>query len=232
MKNKYASYGMLNKKQSDYQKQRAREANLGNKHGLGVVFSNDRKQKISEKLKGNQNYKFRKGGKGSRPDMKGNTFGFKKGILPWNTGKLLVKREERVCECGCGEKFICKVNSTKHFLNRKHIVKTEEHMRNVLKSICSAPNKFEVRALAYLESLYPSRFSFTGDGSVFINGKSPDALDANSRTVALFNGTYWHLGKLGLDNTDFNKRIVEKIESQPFLDVGYKVIFIWEDELI
>ena len=119
--------------------------------------------------------------------------------------------------------------------NKGLTVATDERVlrnaRNVLKSICSHPNKFEARALMHLERLYPKRFSFTGDGSVWINGKSPDALDAKSRTVALFNGIYWHLKRQGLEVSERNKRMVEKKEAKPFLKVGYRVIFIWEDEI-
>lgn len=108
---------------------------------------------------------------------------------------------------------------------------SEINLRNILKSNCARPNKFEIRALAYLELLYPKRFSYTGDGTCIINRRSADALDLKTRTVALFNGAYWHLVRHGLKINDKNKRLREKIEAKPFLDMGYRVIFIWEDEL-
>lgn len=116
-------------------------------------------------------------------------------------------------------------------LSKKGKPLTEINLRNILKALCIKPNKFEVRALAYLELIFPKKFSYTGDETCIINHKSADAVDLKTRTVALFNGTYWHLGKYGLKITNRNKRLREKIEAKPFLDAGYKVIFIWEDEL-
>jgi len=108
---------------------------------------------------------------------------------------------------------------------------SEIHLKNILKALHAHPNKFEIRALAYLELIYPQRFSYTGDGTCIINGRSADAMDLKTRTVTLFNGVYWHLRKYGLKITERNKRLREKIEAKPFLNAGYKVIFIWEDEL-
>ena len=72
--------------------------------------------------------------------------------------------------------------------------KYRDRMRKlILKQGCEFPNKFEVRALVYLEKLYPRRFSYCGNGSILINGRSADAIDTKSRTVVLANGVYWHL---------------------------------------
>lgn len=100
-----------------------------------------------------------------------------------------------------------------------------------LKAVNKCPNKFEERALAYLEILYPRRFSYTGNGTCIINGKSADAVDLENRTVALFNGVYWHLKRKGLEITEENKRLRERIEAEPFNEAGYRVIFLWEDEI-
>jgi len=115
------------------------------------------------------------------------------------------------------------------------LARTKEQKERALqasyKALGSHPNKFEVRALKHLESLYPNKFIFTGDGSMFINGKSPDAFSQELKAVALFNGIYWHLTRFNLEVNDTNKRIIEKIESSPFIEYGYKVLFIWEDEI-
>lgn len=92
-------------------------------------------------------------------------------------------------------------------------------------------NKFETRALMYINSLYNNSFKFCGDGSVLINKYSPDAIHKNKKIICLFNGTYWHLINKGLKVTDQNKRKLERKESKPFIDAGYGVLFIWEDEL-
>ena len=107
----------------------------------------------------------------------------------------------------------------------------QQRIRNMLKIMNARPNKFETRALAYLETIYPKMFKYTGDGSFLVNNRSADAYSRTLNTIALFNGCYWHLKIKGYSITDENKRIIERIESHPFLDAGYKVMFIWEDEL-
>jgi hypothetical protein len=115
--------------------------------------------------------------------------------------------------------------------SQKRKAKQNEITAKILKSNLTKPNKFEIRALQYLEKIYPGKFSYCGDGSLVINGRSPDAIDTKTKTVALLNGYYWHLKKRGLEVNDINKRIVENIESEPFVSAGYKVIFVWEDEI-
>ena len=109
---------------------------------------------------------------------------------------------------------------------------SDKNLRGILKANCARPNKFEVRALAYLEIIYPGRFSYSGDGACLIGHKSADAIDTKTRTVVQFNGTYWHLKRFGLEVNDNNKRYREVIEAKPFIKAGYKVLFIWEDELV
>ena len=148
--------------------------------------------------------------------------------------KPIIPVGNRVCKCGCNRIFKCKINSKQMFLhghNNKNRPLSNHHMRNVLKACCARPNKFETRAMAYLEYLYPERFIYTGDGTCIINHRSADAIDPKTRTVALFNGIYWHLKKYGFENTEQAKGAIELIEAIPFLESGYKVIFIWEDEL-
>lgn len=113
--------------------------------------------------------------------------------------------------------------------------RTKEHQerlnKSILKAVCASPNKFEVRALKYVNSLYDNKVKYTGDGSLIINGKSADAELIGEKLVFLFNGCYYHLTLKNLEITEENKRIVEQYESLPFLQAGYKVVFIWEDEI-
>jgi len=83
----------------------------------------------------------------------------------------------------------------------------------------------------YLNILYPNKFKYTGNGSFMVNRRSADAYSKELNTVALFNGCYYHLTIKGYKITEQNKRIVERFESKPFLDAGYKILFVWEDEL-
>jgi len=131
-------------------------------------------------------------------------------------------------------------------LQRKGKKKSEEHknkirldwknnkdkrIKAILKAVCAGPNKFEIRALAHLNLIYNNKFKYTGDGSFIVNHRSADAYSEELNTIALFNGIYWHLKKYGFKNTEKAKGAIELIESIPFLEAGYKVIFIWEDEL-
>jgi len=113
--------------------------------------------------------------------------------------------------------------------------RTEQHQYNlttaILKSVCASPNKFEISCFDYLNKKYPNKFKYVGDGSVLINGKSPDFISEELKTVVLAHGNYWHLTLKNLEINEENKRETEKIDSSPFLKAGYKVLFIWEDEL-
>lgn len=104
-------------------------------------------------------------------------------------------------------------------------------MRNSLRACCARPNKFETRALAYLNTVYKNKFKYTGNGTMIVNRRSADAYSKELNTIALFHGYYWHLKRFGLEITEENKRVAEKVDSAPFLSAGYRVIFIWEDEI-
>ena len=200
----------------------------------GAKGALEHKIKISKAMKGNKNYISQVGK--PRPCMLGNTFGFKKGKPAWNKG--LTKEDSRVAKytkAKVGKKRP-DITGKKNPRHRPEVIAKykeaqPETLRKILKAVCQRPNKFETRCMAYIETIYPGRFSYTGDGSCIINGRSADAADLKSRTVCLFNGCYWHLTKHGMKITDKNKRIVESIESDPFTQKGYRVIFIWEDEV-
>lgn len=109
--------------------------------------------------------------------------------------------------------------------------KTDTHLKNILRSVQSKPNCFEIRALDYLNSIHGDSFEYTGNGALVINGRSADAYSKKLNIVALFHGSYWHLVKKGFKVTEENKRSVEKIDSLPFIQAGYGVLFVWEDEI-
>jgi len=106
----------------------------------------------------------------------------------------------------------------------------DKNIRNILKSCCKHPNKFEIGALNYLNIIYSNNFKYVGNGTMIVNGRSADAFSKKLNTIALFHGIYWHLKKFKLEITEENKRAIEKVDSLPFINAGYKVIFIWEDE--
>ena len=107
----------------------------------------------------------------------------------------------------------------------------EKRIKSILKSVCKRPNKFETNSLNYLNTVYNNQFKYTGNGSFIVNRRSADAYSKELKTVALFHGVHWHLEIFNLEITEENKRVVEEKDSLPFLSAGYRVIFIWEDEL-
>jgi len=159
---------------------------------------------------------------------------------------IRIPREIRICLCGCLETFICKFASTQKYISGhhrrgKHLTleqriklkrpKSEKALAKMLHSVCQRPNKFEIKGMKYLELIYPTKFKYTGNGTMIVNHRSADAFAKDLNTIVLFNGCYWHLKRKGYEITEKNKRIIEHFEAQPFLDAGYKVIFIWEDEI-
>ena len=110
-------------------------------------------------------------------------------------------------------------------------VKREKILSGILNRICESPNKFELRVQKFLDNTYPYKFKYCGDGSVLINGKSPDFINQKKKIIILAQGVYYHLTIKGLTINDKNKRKRERIEARPFVRAGYRVIFIWEDEL-
>jgi len=82
------------------------------------------------------------------------------------------------------------------------------------------PSNPEQYLLEILDSFWPSLWKYTGDGSLWINGKNPDFICNNGKKliIELF-GDYWHRGQDPKDR--------EAIFS-PF---GYKTLVIWEHEL-
>ena len=149
----------------------------------------------------------------------GKIISYFKGKKPWNYG-LTKETDKRIAKVG--------LNNSKKLKGRRLSTK---HLKRVLKARFIRPNKFETLALEHINTIYSNRFIYCGDGSVVINGRSPDAIDYKTNTVALFHGVYWHLRKRGLDINEENKKRVSAEDACPFIFAGYKVIVIWEDEL-
>ncbi len=105
--------------------------------------------------------------------------------------------------------------------------KKDKIISKILSKVNLHPNNFEQRCGEQLEKQFPGKFKYVGNGSVIINGKSPDFISEELQVVVLCNGIYWHLFRQGLTLND--KKIVELKESEPFIKVGYEVWFIWEN---
>jgi len=197
----------------------------------GSTCSEELRKKLSESHKGHHNLHSDETKKKMSLAHKGKKFSVEhrknislshKGIL---TGRKLSEEHKRNISLGNKGQI--------PWIKGKHWPKNtkEQRIKNLLKIVNARPNKFETRALAYLELIYPNKFKYTGNGSFIVSNRSADAYSKELNTIALFNGCYWHLKRKGYEITEENKRIVERFESQPFLNADYKVLFIWEDEL-
>lgn len=107
-----------------------------------------------------------------------------------------------------------------------------EYLRNTLWKAGRHPNKFEDKCGALLNIYYPNEFEYCGNGkSVIINGRNPDFIHKTKKIVILCNGTYWHIKKIGYEDTIENRHTIELIESKAFRAYGYEVWIIWEDKV-
>lgn len=119
----------------------------------------------------------------------------------------------------------------KYKKHKKHPPLTKEHLQKILIRSQATPNKFEQKCLNYLNQIYENKVRYVGNGSLIINGRSADAYLEETKTIFLFHGIYYHLKIKNLGVTEENKRAIEKLDSLPFSQAGYKVVIIWEDEI-
>lgn len=71
--------------------------------------------------------------------------------------------------------------------------KTQQHIKNLLRSITKNLNGFELKVLALLNKAYPGQFRYVGDGSYLVDNKSADFINKTNKVVVLAHGIYWHL---------------------------------------
>lgn len=149
-----------------------------------------------------------------------------KGNVPWNKGVRGYMTTRR----GMKHSQESKKKMSEHHWSKRYRDKfIERVVRGSLLKVGKHPNGFEKRCGIKLEEMFPDRFRYVGNGSVMINGHSPDFIDEKNKVVILCNGWYWHLVKFGYERNELYRRIVEWVESEPFREAGYEVWFIWED---
>lgn len=100
-------------------------------------------------------------------------------------------------------------------------------IENAIKASFRRPNNMELFLNTIIQTV-TKNYKYTGDGKTIINNKIPDWLNCNGqKKVILFNGNYYHLKRKNISS----KTVAEEIERKPYNDFGFKVLFIWEDEL-
>jgi len=94
------------------------------------------------------------------------------------------------------------------------------------------PNRFESKVFELLNKESLNEFRFVGDGSLYINSKSPDFVDETNKIVVLAHGVYWHFRRFKhVYDEDLSKMAIEVFDALPFLEFGYRVFIIWEDTM-
>jgi len=131
---------------------------------------------------------------------------FKKGHIPWNKGLKIQTNTGRT-----------------HF--KKGQVPLIA-MRNSRKSCAVRPSKPEAKFMRICKD-YNLPFTYTGDGSFWVDRMNPDFVDFDGKTVVEIFGEYWH------DSTkrEVPERQTEEGRVSALNDAGWAAIVIWEDEL-
>jgi len=108
----------------------------------------------------------------------------------------------------------------------------EKTMRAFIKACQIKPNKKEQLIDSMIQSKFPNQYKLNVHGNTILNGRIPDFINCNGqKKVINFNGIYWHLWRLQKKNPELTKEIIEEKERKPYNELGFKVLFIWEDEL-
>lgn len=91
-------------------------------------------------------------------------------------------------------------------------------------------NKVEKYLQTILDTNFPGKWRFVGDGSFRVGRKFPDFIHITDKKVILVNGIFWHIKFKKREN--MNRFLIEAVESIIYKEAGYKVLHIWEDELL
>ena len=140
---------------------------------------------------------------------------WKKGTLPWNTGKTNVFSEETL-------ERIRK--------SAKALWRDEEHVRKWFKANQKHPNSIEYLMDEILQRNRPNEWKYNGnfEAGVTIGGMIPDFVNVNGQkaVIEVF-GDFWH------DETkrDINWKYTEFCRKAAYSQLGYICVVIWEKDL-
>jgi hypothetical protein len=103
------------------------------------------------------------------------------------------------------------------------------YIANVINGMKNAqiqhPNGCELKIAKILEEIQPNVWKYVGDGSHPVGRKKPDFWNGGNKLIEHF-GTYWH-GERARCYEETEKGRIEFLEKH-----GYKVLIIWEHDLI
>lgn len=103
----------------------------------------------------------------------------------------------------------------------------DDIVRKIIRSNKLKPNKAELRLQTILDTHFPNKWKFVGDGQFIVGGLCPDFLNINSKKqlIELY-GSYWHSEKRLR-----NWKSTELGRVMHYNSYGFKCLIIWESEL-
>ena len=120
----------------------------------------------------------------------------------------------------------------KHKINWQNPQFRNRQIRLMAEGRKAKPNKFENNVNNLIQTNFPNQYKINVSRKTIINGHTPDFINCNGeKKVILANGIYWHLWKLQKDNPKLTKENIERKERKPYGELGFKVLFVWEDEM-
>jgi len=107
-------------------------------------------------------------------------------------------------------------DSTKNHWNNLSTEQRSQRVKNVFRAVSRRPTSLEQKLIRIIkENAFP--FKYVGDGTIIINGKSPDFIFGN-HIIEVY-GRHWHQQDNPLD------RVKE------FAADGYRALIFWEEDL-
>jgi len=104
-----------------------------------------------------------------------------------------------------------------------------EYLKRRQEFLHTSPNQSEQILRQIIKSL-DLQYTYTGNGSFWIEGKNPDFVNTNGqKKIIELLGCYWHGCKQCYSNPDKGNDLDERV--QLFKSFGYSTLDIWEHEL-
>jgi len=159
----------------------------------------------------------------------------KKGVMPipWNKGKSMPKEiKEKVSKSRKGKGLHPKEWRIRMSKLSKERWKDPEYVKKIASSQHKKPNKHEEVVDKLIQTNFPNKFLYTGDGKhgTSIGGKIPDWLNVNGeKKVIEYFGTYWHKPNKWRNNLPYHQTYDGTIDH--YKKYGFDCLIIWKEEL-